>query len=125
MKQAVFAKWLLAITLTHLVLGAMIFAQPLMELLQQGWWNTVGPENLQTAIAFWFMLFGFPLLMLINNMWNSEVLVSRSFLNFSLAGSIVAGLAMPFTGIWTLTLLCIFALIKNKKAVTKLTPSSA
>lgn len=125
MKQAIFAKWLLAITLTHLILGAMIFAKPLLILFQQGWWDTVGPENLQTAIAFWFMLFGFPLLMLIINMWNGEELVSRSFLNFSLAGSIVAGLAMPFTGIWTLTLLCVVALVKNKKAADRLTLAAA
>ncbi len=115
MKQAIFAKWLLVITLTHLALGTMILAQPLVELLQQGWWNSVGPKNLQTAIAFWFMLFGFPLLMLIVNMWNSNELVRKGFLRFTLVGSIVAGLAIPFSGIWTLTLLCVFALYMHEK----------
>ncbi len=86
-----------------------------MELLQQGWWNSVDPENLQTAIAFWFMLFGFPLLMLIVNMWNNNELVRKGFLRFSLGGSVVAGLAIPFSGIWALTLLCIFALYMLEK----------
>lgn len=115
MKQAIFAKWLLAITATHLLLGAIIFSTPLLLLLQQGWWNTVGPNNLETATAFWFMLFGFPLLMLICSMWGSNSLVSRGFLYFSLIGSILVGLAIPFSGIWTLTLLCTIALIILKR----------
>jgi hypothetical protein len=118
MKQAIFAKWLLAITATHLFLGTIIFYLPLLQLLQQGWWNTVGPNNLETAIAFWFMLFGFPLLMLIYSMWGSSVLVSRGFLYFSLIGSILAGLAIPFSGIWTLTLLCTVALIMSNRKET-------
>jgi len=119
MKQASFAKWLLAITLTHLTLGAMIFAKPLLSLLQQGWWDSVGPDNLSTAIAFWFMLFGFPLLMLIVNMWNNQSLTSKGFLLLSLTGSIIAGLAMPFSGIWTLTILCIVALVQLKNCQAK------
>jgi len=115
MKQTIFAKWLLAITTIHLLLGAIIFSAPLLLLLQQGWWNTVGPSNLETAVAFWFMLFGFPLLMLIYSMWESNALVSRGFLYFSLISSILLGLAIPFSGIWTLTLLCTIALIMSNK----------
>jgi hypothetical protein len=118
MTQAIFSKWLLAITTTHLLLGTIIFYSPLLLLLQQGWWNTVGPKNLETAIAFWFILFAFPLLMLIHSMWGSSVLVSRGFLYFSLIGSILAGLAMPFSGIWTLTFLCTTALIMSNRRET-------
>jgi hypothetical protein len=64
------------------------------------------------------MLFGFPLLMLIYSMWGSSVLVSRGFLYFSLIGSILAGLAIPFSGIWTLTLLCTVALIMPNRKET-------
>lgn len=115
MKQGMFAKWLLAITSIHLMLGAIIFYPALTSLLQQGWWNTVGPQNLETAVAFWFMLFGFPLLMLIISMWGSNTLVSRGLLYFSLIGSILIGLAIPFSGIWTLTLLCAVALIMSNR----------
>lgn len=115
MKQSIFAKWLLAIATTHLLLGAIIFYTPLMLLIEQGWWNTVGPNNLETAIAFWFMLFGFPLLMLIYSMWGSSLLVSRGFLYFCLIGSIFVGIAMPVSGIWTLTLLCSIGLIMTNR----------
>lgn len=111
MKQAIFAKWLLVITTTHLLLGAIIFSAPLLSLLQQGWWNTIGPNNLETALAFWFMLFSFPLFMLIYSMWGSKLRVFRGFLCFSLIGSVLIGVAIPFSGIWALTLLCLIGLI--------------
>jgi hypothetical protein len=57
-------------------------------------------------------------LMLIYSMWGSSVLVSRGFLYFSLIGSILAGLAMPFSGIWTLTLLCTITLIMPNRKET-------
>lgn len=114
MKQKIFAKWLLAITTTHMVLGLIIFHPALLQLLQQGWWGTVGPENLETAIAFWFMFFGFPLCMLISCMWGSELKVKRPFLLVSLTGSIVAGLAIPASGIWALTILALVVLCRTQ-----------
>jgi len=115
MKQSIFAKWLLAITCTHFLLGTLIFKQQLLSMIESGWWNTVGPDNIHVALAAWFMLFTFPLGLLIANMWSQQTPVKKKFLYMALFGSIIIGLTMPASGVWSLTLLSVVALLSQKQ----------
>ena len=81
MKQSQFARYLLAITLGHLTIGEQLFATYLAELPARGWINAAGPEFLEGAVAVWFLLFAWPLLLIVVQFWHSEALVSNSFLS--------------------------------------------
>jgi hypothetical protein len=115
MKQSIFARWLLAIASTHLIFGLIIFYPAFIALIKAGWWNQIGPDNLLGAVAFWFVLFTWPLMMLVINMWSNPKLVDLKLLMLGLIGSLVGATANPVSGFWTLTILCLIALLMTKK----------
>lgn len=115
MKQSTFARWLLAIAGTHLIFALVIFYPDFMALIKAGWWDQVGPDNLQGALAFWFIIFTWPLMMTVINMWSNPNLVGYKLLMLGFIGSLIGATANPISGFWTLTLLCLVGILMERK----------
>ncbi|WP_422380763.1 DUF6463 family protein [Marinicellulosiphila megalodicopiae] len=115
MKQKHFARFLLFITLGHLTVGVLLFGKQLLQIPKQGWVNVVGPNNLDVSVAVWFMLFAWPLLLIVIQFWNRDALVTKPFLLGCLTGSILGISLMPASGFWLLLVLAGVAIAKRNK----------
>lgn len=116
MTQQKYAHYLLAIACGHLIIGCVLFKDTLYQLIVKGWVNTIGPEFIEGAAAVWFMLFSWPLLMIVAAFW-SEVdrQVNRTFLQTAIIGSLLGISLMPLSGFWLLLILSLVAFLKHKK----------
>ncbi len=115
MTQALFARYLLAIALGHLIVGAFLFAPYLAEIPARGWVNATGPDNMEGAVAIWFMLFTWPLLLIVVQFWRSESKVSRPFLWLCVVGSLFGISLMPASGFWLMLILSGAGLARKRK----------
>jgi len=116
MKQSHFARLLLFIALGHLATGIALFAPYLAEIPSRGWVNSVGPNFLEGSLAVWFLLFSWPLLMLVIQFWNSADTVKKPLSWLCVTGSILGISLMPLSGFWLMLGLSGFALIKRSEA---------
>jgi len=112
MKQKTFSRFLLFMVVCHSLIGLMLFWQYLIVLPQMGWINSVGPHFLEGAVAVWFMLFSWPLIMIVVLFWNSDALVSKSFSFVGIVGALVGVSLMPASGFWFMLILCLFSWAK-------------
>jgi len=122
MTQKIFARFLLFIALGHLFVGLMLFFPYLMELPKLGWINSTGLHNLEGSVSVWFLLFTWPLIMIVIQFWNQEMIIKNSFLICGFIGSLIGISLMPASGFWLLLVLCGIALgmnYKNKDSVSK------
>ncbi len=113
MKQSLFARVLLLITLGHLVVGGLLFAPSLAELPARGWVNSIGPNFLEGSVAIWFMLFAWPLLLIVVQFWRNEEPVNSTFLLVCMLGSVFGISLMPASGFWLMLLLSGYAFAKQ------------
>ena len=118
MKQKIFARYLLFIALGHLTVGLLLFWPYLVELPKLGWINSTGMHNLEGAVTVWFLLFAWPLIMIVIGFWNQESRVKSSFLSCGIIGSLIGASLMPASGFWLLLALCLMGLIINFKTNT-------
>ena len=123
MKQSLFARFLLFIALGHLTVGLILFAPYLAELPARGWVNSVGPNFMEGSVAIWFMLFAWPLLLIVVQFWRSEAQVNSTFLIVCLLGSLFGVSLMPVSGFWLMFALSGYALLISSKRVSRLTLS--
>ncbi|MEJ2041932.1 MAG: DUF6463 family protein [Reinekea sp.] len=114
MTQARFARFLLAITLGHLIVGSLLFAPYLAQLPTRGWVNATGPDFMEGSVAIWFMLFAWPLLLLVVQFWRSNAPVSRPFLWLCVIGSLFGVSLMPASGFWLILVLGGVGLVKGR-----------
>ncbi|MCJ8312059.1 MAG: hypothetical protein HRU38_03895 [Saccharospirillaceae bacterium] len=115
MKQKIFARFLLFITVGHTLIGLIIFYPILIELPKLGWINSTGFHNLEGSVAVWFLLFAWPLFMITIQFWNQQVLIKNTFLICGFLGSIIGISLMPASGFWLLLILCAVGLYQNIK----------
>lgn len=112
-----YAQYLLFITLGHFIIGLLLFQAPLLNIIASGWVNVVGPNNLHEAAAAWFMLFSWPLLMLVIQFWNKQENVSLAIIKAGIIGAVIGVSLMPMSGFWLMLMLNLLAL--NKKTIPK------
>ncbi|MCI3918872.1 DUF6463 family protein [Paenibacillus sp. TRM 82003] len=96
---------LLALTgLLHSVIGLILFWDALLPIVTEGLWNTMKEGDWERLNAFWFMMFGF-LLILIGYMvsWvlkqtqlRPPAAVGWSILAIGIIGAVI----MPISGFW-------------------------
>ena len=113
MTQQQFARFLLFIALGHMMIGVMLFHTVFIDVWQQGWVNVIGPDFLLGSAAAWFMLFAWPLLLIVIQFWNQPRMVNRTFVLAGIIGSIVGVSLMPLSGFWLMLVLNIYALAKR------------
>ncbi|MED1797971.1 DUF6463 family protein [Brevibacillus porteri] len=87
--------------LLHTVVGLFFYAEPLQQIVANGFWNAVGREE---DAAFWFMMFGF-LLILLGYMadWvmKKKGMEPPATFGWTILGICVVGvIAMPVSGFW-------------------------
>lgn len=111
-----YAQWVLAIALTHFSLGVFIFWSELGEIARAGVLASVSPDNLNTAVAFWFLMFSLPLFTLSAALWPLQQPVSWPVLVISALCAGTGGLLMPASGFWTLLILALIAGWRNHSA---------
>ncbi|WP_309118115.1 DUF6463 family protein [Paenibacillus sp.] len=96
---------LLALTgLLHSVVGLILYGDALLPIATEGLWNTMQEGDWERLNAFWFMMFGF-LLMLIGYIvsWvlkqtqlRPPTVVGWSILAIGIVGAVI----MPISGFW-------------------------
>ena len=90
----------------HSVIGFILFAAPLREIVAAGLWNTLSPRTPMRYLAFWF-LFGGVATMLVGYLadWIERVaggILPRG-LGWTLLGVSLAGVILtPVSGFWLL-----------------------
>jgi hypothetical protein len=116
MKQHTYAKWLLAIACGHLLVGALLLGQGWWEIIQAGWVNVAGPNNLNAAVTVWFFMFSFPLMMVVASLWNGNEQTPAATLWLGIFGSVLGISLMPLSGFWFWLILCVIALVQSKNS---------
>jgi hypothetical protein len=90
---------LVATGVLHNIVGVLIGYPYMLEMWQAGLWNSVDPHMSRVAI-FWFLLFGF-LLMMVGQVIAGYVRpVPKAFGWSLLAMSTLGALMMPISGFW-------------------------
>lgn len=99
-------RWVMAVGALHTLLGLVVFAPQLRELLAAGGWNALGDRDPMRSLAFWF-LFGGLYALLIGALadWIERATggpLPRVF-GWTLLGSTVVGAVLaPVSGFWLL-----------------------
>ncbi len=99
-------RWIIGVGVMHSVIGFILFAAPLREILAAGLWNTLNPRTPMRYLAFWF-LFGGVAMMLVGYLadWIERVAgqtLPRG-LGWTLLGITLAGVVVtPLSGFWLL-----------------------
>ena len=109
-----YAQWLLAIALTHFSLGVLFFWSELGEIARAGVFASLSPDNLNTAVAFWFLMFSLPLLTVSAALWHNQQAVGQPVIVMSLVSAGIGCVLMPASGFWTLLVLALVALWRNR-----------
>jgi uncharacterized membrane protein HdeD (DUF308 family) len=99
--------WLIAVSMLHVLVGVWVFAEPLMQIVQDGWFNTVAPNPLAPFYdredAFWFLMLT-PFLVSIGQLcfWShANNVVLPQFLGWMLLLTAIVGVSLePISGCW-------------------------
>ena len=95
--------WLMGVAALHTLFGIAVFRKPLLGILQRGVLNT-GNQDLGTAVAVWFLLFGFGMALLalaITALERSGQVHTLRRLGFALLALTACGvILMPASGFW-------------------------
>lgn len=114
MTQKLYARYLLAIAVIHFVVGLLLFRPYLLNMINLGWVFSAGKDNLENAVASWFLLFTWPLVMVVAILWKSEIKVPNSFFIIGALGSLLGISIMPDSGFWFFAILNAVGLWQNK-----------
>jgi hypothetical protein len=104
---------LIATGVIHNIVGVLIGYPYLLEMWQAGLWNSVDPHLGRIAI-FWFLLFGFLLMMVGQVLATSTRPVPKAFGWSLLAVSTLSALMMPVSGLWLVIPQAIYLLWQPK-----------
>ncbi|KAM3110418.1 DUF6463 family protein [Phormidesmis sp. 146-33] len=99
--------WLIAIGVLHPLIHGWLFAQPLMEIVQDGWFNTIAPNPLDPfydrEAAFWCMVVT-PFVLIIGWLccWvQTREMTLPSFPGWMLLLTAAVGITLePISGFW-------------------------
>ena len=106
---------LLAIGLLHTAFGLVVFSSVWAALLREGLLNTVDRQPMRAA-AYWFLFFGFVLLLLgaLVDWCEAQGITLPAFLGWGLLAMTVVGVAVtPITGMW-LALIPVVGLLRQQ-----------
>lgn len=115
-------RWIMGLGVLHCVIGFVLFAAPLREIVAAGLWNTLSPSSPVRYLAFWF-LFGGVATVLVGYLadWIERVAGSalpRSLGWTLLAISVAAVILTPISGFWLLFPPAFGALAQSRPATT-------
>jgi len=90
--------------LLHTIVGLFVFMEQLEPLFTEGLWNTVKDGQFERGAAFWFMMFGF-LLMIVGYLadWlmkRKEIAPPAAFGWMILIICVIGVIFMPNSGFW-------------------------
>ncbi|WP_169082398.1 DUF6463 family protein [Paenibacillus sp. PL91] len=90
--------------LLHTAVGLFVFTKQLLPIAAEGVWNTVKEGQWERETAFWFMMFGFLLLLLgylVNWLLKKKgISPPAAFGWLLLILSLIGSIAMPVSGFW-------------------------
>lgn len=113
-------KTIILIGIIHLIYGFAVFRDVIFQIISEGFFNTVQEQPLKNA-AFWFIFFGFLVVILgfLVNYLERLSIALPSFLGWSLLGVTCLLVAiMPVSGAWAILLPAV-GLIYQKQAEQK------
>ena len=97
-------RWIVFVGVIHCAIGAVVFIEPLSEILRDGLWNAVSGYP-GRPLAFWFELVGILMVLLgiaVDQFERNQQTIS-GFLAFGFAIlTVLAIVAMPMSGGWLL-----------------------
>ncbi len=97
-------RWIIGVGVIHTVIGFVLFAEPLREIVAARLWNSLSPSTPMRYLAFWF-LFGGVTTILVGYLadWIERV-AERALprpLGWTLLGVALAGVILtPVSGFW-------------------------
>lgn len=97
-------RWIIGVGILHSVIGFVLFAAPLREIVEAGLWNSLRPSTPLRYLTFWFM-FGGVVTILVGYLadWIERV-AARPLprpLGWTLLGVALAGVILtPVSGFW-------------------------
>ncbi|MDV2991969.1 MAG: hypothetical protein N4J56_001623 [Chroococcidiopsis sp. SAG 2025] len=110
--------WLYATSIIHVLVGVWLYAEPLVAISQNGFFNAVDPYCDRNT-AFWFLMF-VPLLFAIGQLccWAQvKGITLPTFLGwYLLATSIVGIVLMPISGFWLLIIPSVLIVIASHQS---------
>ena len=90
--------------LLHTVVGLIIYMKQLQPIVAGGLWSTVGEGQWDRGTAFWFMMFGFLLILLGYTadwlMKKKEIALPAAFGWTLFAVCLIGAVVMPVSGFW-------------------------
>lgn len=115
--------WLIVTSIIHVLVGLLIFAEPLAEIARNGWFNTVAPDPFNPYYdredAFWFMIAA-PFLLIVGQLcvWAQARQISLpAFLSWILLAIALFGCFLePISGFWLLIPPSILILAASRRA---------
>ena len=113
-------RWIIGVGILHTVIGFVLFAAPLREIVAAGFWNTLSPSTPMRYLAFWF-LFGGVTTIMVGYLadWVERVAgraLPRGF-GWSVLGVGLAGvLVTPVSGFWLVFPAAFGALAQSRSA---------
>jgi len=117
--KAWISKWLIFVSVGHTVVGIMLFGNVYTEMLSNGLFGSVNSEI--TALATWFMMFGFLLLitsLVISVIEKQEALeIPNSIGVLLLALTTLGVILMPVSGFWLVYPAAIAIIYKNRNGL--------
>ena len=101
--------WLIAVSIIHVLVGLLVFAEPLAEIAQHGWFNTVAPDPFNPYYnredAFWFMM-ATPFIFMVGKLcfWaQAQQIALPAFLGWIMLAIALTGCFLePISGFWLL-----------------------
>ncbi|WP_372771619.1 DUF6463 family protein [Pseudoalteromonas sp.] len=117
--KAWISKWLIFVSAGHTVVGIMFFGSIYNEMLSNGLLSSVNSEK--TALAAWFILFGFLLFitsLAISVIEKNDALKIPNIIGVSLLVLTTLGVVlMPVSGFWLVYPAAIAIIYKNKSGL--------
>lgn len=97
-------RWIIGVGIIHSVIGFILFAAPLREIVEARLWNSLSPSTPMRYLAFWF-LFGGVATILVGYLadWIARVALRTlpRGLGWTLLGVALAGVIVtPVSGFW-------------------------
>lgn len=124
--------WLIALSLLHVVVGLIIYTEPLLAVAHDGWFNTIASDPFHPyfdrEVAFWYLMAA-PFIVAIGQLclWAQAQQISLpAFLGWTLLMAAMIGCFMePISGFWFLMPPSLLILVAARRASPLINPKSS
>lgn len=115
--------WLIATSIVHVVVGLLVFTEPLAKIASDGWFNTVAPDPFNPYFdredAFWFMM-ATPSIFTVGQLcfWSqARQITLPAFLGWTMLATATVGCFIePISGFWLLIPPSFLILVASRQA---------